>query len=349
MVYFLYVLFTILYKPTVGFKRTSSVLDFDLDDVNLARPSWSILDSEDDQPKSIESKVLSDFNDYENSNFKNIDSFNYDVLEDVVPEAEEIEIVSDGKETDIYYDESVPKDFKKNFCETAEFLIEHPPNNEFFKTQAAKQYFIEKLDATCYQDPNSKSNLCPPGGCTAEWDLSGINGYGCWCNFGDNLMKGEGSTVNELDSICRKYQLCLRCAKYDGKNSENSCDPKTDTYNSVHTQQGVNCTAANPDNDCGTHLCSCNFQFYTALISTLWEKDYSYSDEYLHSNGWSSDQCTGKITSNEETISCCGFYPHRYPFSLSSSTKQCCNHVQVYNPATQQCCNGQNVRDIGSC
>ena len=46
-------------------------------------------------------------------------------------------------------------------------------------------------------------------------DLSGIWGYGCWCSFGSEILRGGGQPVNRFDEICRDMTLCLRCAKID--------------------------------------------------------------------------------------------------------------------------------------
>merc|ERR1712076_201364 len=70
--------------------------------------------------------------------------------------------------------------------------------------------------------------------------LQAIWGYGCWCHFGEDTMKGQGTPVNMLDGFCKSMQLCLRCAVLDGQNcpqdedsdQDKICDPKNQGYNS---------------------------------------------------------------------------------------------------------------------
>ena len=72
------------------------------------------------------------------------------------------------------------------------------------------------LDTDLYDQycPTRNSN-CPRGGCSSSFNLAGIDGYGCWCNFGSDLTKGSGPVQNVFDGICKKFDLCLRCARWD--------------------------------------------------------------------------------------------------------------------------------------
>ena len=119
---------------------------------------------------------------------------------------------------------------------------------------------------------------CPPGGCVSSFNIDAIKQYGCWCNFDDRLTEGVGEPQNEYDSICRNFQLCLRCTRIDGEIGGYSCDPKTDTYeangNSVFS---IDCSAANAGDLCGESLCSCNQNFLQRIMVQNWKFPPVYS------------------------------------------------------------------------
>jgi len=195
-------------------------------------------------------------------------------------------------------------------------------------------------------------NHCPPGGCVSKFLVKPIWNYGCWCNFGANLMEGQGGAVNVVDNMCRSLQLCLRCARWDGKNDPNpyTCDPSTTTYTGVQVGSHfkVDCSAGNDPNHCASHVCSCNFHFIVSVFSLVFDNTYEYDDSYLHSNGFNpSQQCFSDPTGSGQT-SCCGYYPHRHPYNLNSEFKQCCDEHFLYNPM-ESCCDGTEVHPIGTC
>ena len=142
-------------------------------------------------------------------------------------------------------------------------------------------------DTVCELDSPLRSSNCPPGGCQTFFDLSAIWQYGCWCNFGDKLMQGYGVPRNPFDEVCKKLQLCLRCVKYDAKQGGFGCDPHNDEWNGLGFPNFyVDCTVANPNNECGEYLCSCNTQFLADLLQFLWQPDIQYDSSFLHSNGF---------------------------------------------------------------
>ena len=53
-------------------------------------------------------------------------------------------------------------------------------------------------------------NDCSDGECLIPLHFRGIWGYGCWCNFGYDLLKGSSKPVDEFDGICKNLQMCLR-------------------------------------------------------------------------------------------------------------------------------------------
>ena len=104
-------------------------------------------------------------------------------------------------------------------------------------------------------------------------------------------MEGKGAAVNVFDRICQNYQLCLRCARWDGKEDGYGCDPIVESYsakfdkNDIKKGFNAKCSAANTG-ACATHLCSCNMNFFAELIKQLWVKDNGYTKQFLHSEGF---------------------------------------------------------------
>lgn len=215
----------------------------------------------------------------------------------------------------------------------------------------------------------STANNCGPNGCNVLMGLDGIWNYGCWCNFGDDLTEGFGAPVNRFDEICRDYQLCLRCAKWDAKQSGTppavpyTCDPLTDTYAAISGADfNVQCTLANnadPNNHCGTHLCTCNYNFFKELIQEIWAQT-PYDSTPLHSNGWDrDDHCIGSsnggggggggtgVPGPKQDLRCCGHYPDRFPYN--ADIKSCCDKKEIYNPINKKCCADGTVDLIGNC
>merc|ERR1711879_322001 len=173
-----------------------------------------------------------------------------------------------------------------------------------------------------------------PTGCNTAWDLSGIWGYGCWCNLdSDNgeLTTGTGLPVNEFDQVCQKLQLCLRCARFDNK----GCDPNVESYNSKVGPDFLNrCSEANPNDGCGTSLCTCHTQFFSDLLNLMWTNT-PYDPLALHTNpDWDQSVCDVPANPNSE-MDCCGEYPARYPFNIH--VKTCCNDGRTIFTQFEQC------------
>ena len=210
----------------------------------------------------------------------------------------------------------------------------------------------EVYEAVCQRNQERSAANCGPGGCSVLMGLDGIWNYGCWCNFGSDLTTGSGHPVNKFDEICRNYQLCLRCAKYDAKESgKYSCDPLTDTYKAISGADfNVQCSKANeddPDNHCGTHLCMCNYNFFNELIQQIWAKT-PYDSTPLHSNGWDQEgNCSAGNGPGNKDLECCGFYPTRFPYN--ADVKNCCDEKTIFNPNFSKCCDDGTVAPLGDC
>merc|ERR1711988_300869 len=247
-------------------------------------------------------------------------------------------------------------DIERDYCEMVwRSCVEGDENSLCLKSNEAMQIGREQIcpDSVCFEKYLSDSlkrdkdfrkfcrrslrstSNCPPGGCSSGFDISAINGYGCWCHFGQDLMKGGGPAQNPFDDVCRDLQLCLRCAKYDGMVDGYNCDPKTETYSAVGTPSfNYDCSAGNQGDSCKEHICSCNYEFLTSLLYFVFDNSVQYEDTYLHGQ-WDNLANCPTIYDNDAEKSCCGYYPKRYPFNIGS--KACCTN-QLYSPINEVCC-----------
>jgi len=203
------------------------------------------------------------------------------------------------------------------------------------------------------EDDNLRSvSHCPPGGCQSKFLVKPIWNYGCWCNFGKRLLMGAGAPVNLVDSFCRNLQLCLRCARWDGKHDPQpyQCDPMSQSYKGVQvgSKFEVDCSVGNDPNFCASHVCSCNTHFIMSLFTLIWDPDYEYDASYKHANGFDWDANCYNMPGEGET-SCCGYYPTRYPYNVQSEFKQCCDEHFIFNPMDQCCSDNGEVLPIGTC
>lgn len=205
------------------------------------------------------------------------------------------------------------------------------------------------------QNALGRSIYCTDDECNVPLTLQGIWGYGCWCHFDNDILKGHGPALNRYDAVCKRMQLCLRCAGHDGPN----CNPEdtSTTYNAdynfnVNTQDlSADCSAQNPGNTCGEHMCTCELGLIAGILDALWG-GFAYDSSLLHSNGFSfQSNCPATQAGPAVGKSCCGYYdavPYRQPYVTESLN--CCEDDQnTYSDLTHECCPGLGVRTLGNC
>jgi len=190
---------------------------------------------------------------------------------------------------------------------------------------------------------------CASASCNIPLNLRGVWGYGCWCYFGNDLLKGRGTPVNPHDSACERMQQCLKCARMDGIDGGYNCDPKTALYSaaffpvSATNTLGSGCSTQNPGNLCGSHICTCEMQFINDILDLVWQ-GYQYDPSFTHPNNpaggtFDADANCAINTPIDADVECCGAYPFRYPFN--SLDKDCCDSTATtYNPFESNCCTG---------
>ena len=55
-------------------------------------------------------------------------------------------------------------------------------------------------------------------------------GYGCWCYFYDDVGRGKGTPVDEIDSFCKVLNEGYECAIRDSEDEGVSCVPWEVSY-----------------------------------------------------------------------------------------------------------------------
>lgn len=196
---------------------------------------------------------------------------------------------------------------------------------------------------------------CQEDDCVVPMTLTGIWGYGCWCNFGSNLTEGKYKPVNEYDQACKNMQSCLRCAQMDAYDANISCNVATHPYSAQMTQSiqsqsanesiNVSCSSQNTGDSCATHICTCAVQLTNEILALQWN-GITYDSQYRHvTNGGTFDPEASCVIdrqptdSGNPTIECCGKYPFRFVFN--SERFDCCEQGDMFayfNPITQKCC-----------
>ena len=99
--------------------------------------------------------------------------------------------------------------------------------DDFLAPMGLEDNFVRSADSQ-FVDWN-----CHDDECDIPVTLKGIWNYGCWCNFGSDLLKGKGQPVNPHDKVCQDMQLCLRCAEMDATKENRACNVKTQDFNSL--------------------------------------------------------------------------------------------------------------------
>jgi len=194
---------------------------------------------------------------------------------------------------------------------------------------------------------------CPDGNCGVTFGLGPIWGYGCWCNFDQDLMEGRGRPQNKYDEICRDMQLCLRCARFDGKNEGYECDPITQSYGMQGGPDFASrCSAGNPDDECAAHTCTCEQQLLADFVGLAFQThpvSVVYEPEFKHGAGFDYEATCPPPQQPTHEMDCCGLYPARFPYGVGNPYKDCCRNEAIFNPLGEECCDNGSVALTGTC
>lgn len=211
--------------------------------------------------------------------------------------------------------------------------------------------FVESLIPKDVQNRVNHAH-CPNGQCNVPFVLGPIWGYGCWCNFDQDLMEGRGRPQNKYDEICRDMQLCLRCARFDGKNEGYECDPITQSYGMQGGPDFASkCSAGNPNDECAAHTCTCEQKLLSELVALAFQNPVVvvYEPEFLHSAGFDYETTCPPPQQPTYDMDCCGLYPARFPYGVGNPYKSCCSNDAIFNPLSEECCTDGSVALTGTC
>merc|ERR1712071_407053 len=181
--------------------------------------------------------------------------------------------------------------------------------------------------------------------------VNSLDEYGCWCYFYDNVGRGKGTPVDEIDGFCKTLGDGYQCAIIDSEAAGESCVPWEVVY-SPGTGAGVNlrdsCIALN-DNKCARYGCAVEGQFVDSLFAFLLSGSQIDYNTYGHNAGGfdasHNEGCPVKagIKGVSGEKACCGAYPYRFPFKTLDGDRACCG-ARTYNTQLLNCCSNGQVK-----
>ena len=177
-----------------------------------------------------------------------------------------------------------------------------------------------------------------------------LDEYGCWCYFYDNVGRGKGNPVDEVDAMCKVLGEGYECAIRDSEDEGIDCTPWTVDY-LVGTGTGrelyTSCQSLNADS-CAARACAVEGTFVENLFAVLISgQGIPYAD-YSHAQGF--DPATdagcpvkkGSPGAGAEKA-CCGAYPNRFPYKTLGGERGCCGS-RTYSTALLNCCSPGKVK-----
>jgi len=157
--------------------------------------------------------------------------------------------------------------------------------------------------------------------------------YGCHCFFlGDRPMSdmGKGAPVDALDSVCKQYKECLKCARDE---HGEMCIGEFVRYG-MRTPRNDEPSCTDDAGSCGRSLCECDKMFAQRHVATVDVFNNDYHD-FWSTTDWMD---------NKENVC--------VPRGGGSADPQCCGAPDsfsvIYNANNHQCCDGE-VKGIGEC
>merc|ERR1711881_492185 len=181
-----------------------------------------------------------------------------------------------------------------------------------------------------------------------------LDEYGCWCYFYDNVGRGKGTPVDEIDGLCKTLHDGYVCAMIDAEEENaDECIAWEVPYNGgqgAGADRLASCTLNNPGANCAIRACSVEGIFVDNLFAfTLGGNQINY-DEFGHeeaNNGEGFDPshdagCPVKpgVKGASGEKKCCGAYPNRFPYKTLDGARDCCGG-RTYNTEILNCCAGQ--------
>lgn len=156
--------------------------------------------------------------------------------------------------------------------------------------------------------------------------------YGCNClMLGDRPMSdpGKGAPVDALDSVCKKYKDCVKCASMT---YGDTCIGEFVKYKFVTNGNGPTCRDA--AGTCDRALCECDAMFAAEHVGAK----HVYSDDYhrfYSTTGFDADTDCLKGSGGIVIPECCGANDGPM-FIYNAHNKQCCPDGTI-KPSSQSC------------
>ena len=121
--------------------------------------------------------------------------------------------------------------------------------------------------------------------------INQLNEYGCWCYFYDDVGRGKGAPVDEVDSMCKILANCYECAIRDSENEGEICVPWEVSFNPGINGIGLNlfdgCKNNNPGDGCAQRACACEGFFVENLFALMLTGNaFTNMDEFSHKSGF---------------------------------------------------------------
>merc|ERR1712004_711778 len=88
--------------------------------------------------------------------------------------------------------------------------------------------------------------------------VNSLDEYGCWCYFYDDVGRGKGTPVDEIDGFCKTLNEGYQCAIIDSENQGIECSPWEIAYQAgsgVGAELRRTCNERNPD-ICAAYACT---------------------------------------------------------------------------------------------
>merc|ERR1719219_516782 len=181
--------------------------------------------------------------------------------------------------------------------------------------------------------------------------VANFDEYGCWCYFYDNVGRGKGTPVDELDGLCKTLHDGYTCAIIDGEaEGADECIPWEVDYNpgqGTGSNRFADCQAQNPGaSNCAVRACAVEGIFTDNVFALLLGGSQANLEEFSHVNGFDPSPTQGCLVKPGQKgyggeKSCCGAYPNRFPFKTLDGDRACCG-ARTYNTQLLNCCgNGQ--------
>jgi len=225
---------------------------------------------------------------------------------------------------------------------------------KLFKTVAPTVLLTPVLATTDLMDQQlaalvSNSSLRAFSGQIAK-AIPKLDEFGCWCYFYDNVGRGKGQPVDEVDAFCKTLHEGYECAIRDSEDEGLACTPWDVPYNPSNTAEKMfdSCVANNPDDMCAARACAVEGNFVEGLFAYLiGGSQINYAD-YSHAEGFDPATDAGcpvkKGTAGASSAkACCGNYPSRFPFKTLDGERACCG-ARTYQTAILNCCASNKVK-----